>query len=120
MKNQSQPFETRGHDHSGNASLEFHDNETIQSFASLIPGMDISRFKPVALKIFLSVEIPMITLYALDKDTVNKSNVPEDKQPVRKFKAPISMPELFRFIKHFDVIVYDGEFNLENMWVENK
>jgi|SRR5688572_13402419 len=120
MEPKTQPFETRGHDLTGAASLEFHDNESMESFTSLIPGMDASRFDPVALKIFLSGETPMITLYALDKANVDKKNFPEDKLPVRKFKSPISWKELFKYVKSFDLVVHDGNFNIEDMWVENR
>ena len=88
MEKQNQPFETRGHDLTGSSSLEFHDQESIRSFTSLVPGMDVTRFEPVALKIFLSGETPIITLYAFDRATVDKNNLPEGKLPVRKFKSP--------------------------------
>lgn len=120
MKPTEQPFETKGHDLSGSASLEFHDSETINSFTSLIPGMDASRFDPVALKIFLSGETPLITLYAIDKLKMDTNKMMADEMPVRKFKSPISWPELFRFVKSFDLVVNDGRYNLENMRVENR
>jgi len=120
MEQKTQPFETRGHDLTGAASLEFHDKESMQSFIAMVPGMDATQFEPVALKIFLSGETPLITLYALDKATVDKNKVPENKLPVRKFKAPISWKELFRYVKSFDLVVHDGKFNIEDMWVENR
>ena len=118
MEKTSQPFETQGHDLTGNASLEFHDNESISSFVSLIPGMDSSRFEPVALKIFISGDTPLITLYARLIDTAEKNN--GDKIPVRKFKSPISWNELFKFVKSFDLIVHDGAINFEDMEVDRK
>jgi len=120
MEQKAQPFETKGHDLTGAASLEFHDKESMNSFTSLIPGMDSSRFDPIALKIYLSGETPMITIYALDKATVDKSNIPQDKFPVRKFKSPISWKELFRNVKSFDLVVHDGNFDIGDLWVENR
>jgi hypothetical protein len=120
MEPKTQPFETKGHDLTGAASLEFNEKESMKSFISMIPGMDIDQFDPVALKIFLSGETPMITLYAIDKVTIPKNNYPEDKLPVRKFKAPVSLKELFRFVKSFDLVVHEGNFDIDNMWVENR
>ena len=120
MEQINQPFETRGHDLTGAASLEFHDQKSIKSFASLVPGMDTTRFEPVALKIFLSGETPIITLYAIDQATVDKSSLPEGKLPVRKFKSPISWKELFTYVKSFDLVVHNGKINFEEMWVENR
>ncbi|MDQ3051917.1 MAG: hypothetical protein M3Q95_13615 [Bacteroidota bacterium] len=117
MEHQSQPFETEGHDLTGAASLEFHDNQSMNSFTSLIPGMDPTRFDPVALKIYLSGETPLITLYAKDKDA---AGLPDDKIQVRKFKAPISWPELFRFVKSFDLVLHDGKYPIEDMRVDRK
>ena len=119
MKKDSQPFETQGHDMTGNASLEFHDNATLDSFVSLIPGMDSGRFEPVALKIFLSGETPLITLYARVLDEADKPGF-ENKIPVRKFKSPVSWNELFRFVKSFDLIVHDGSIDFEDMEVDRK
>ncbi len=119
MEKTSQPFETQGHDLTGNASLEFYDNESISSFVSLIPGMDINRFEPVALKIFISGETPLITLYAKIIDADEKA-VLDNKVMVRKFKSPISWKELFKFVKSFDLVVHNGNYNLEEIEVDRK
>lgn len=118
MEHKTQPFETAGHDLTGAASLEFHEHENIQSFTSLIPGMDIARFDPVALKIYLTGETPIITLYAHPKDGNEKDE--NGKTPVRKFKVPISWIDLFKFVKSFDLVLHDGKYEIENMIVDRK
>src|SRR5688572_16386826 len=111
MEKLTQPFETEGHDLSGMASLEFNDQETITSFVSMIPGMDLNRFEPVAMKLFVTEEAPVLTLYAkLKEDTTSKSK--DGKVPVRKFKTSLQWPDLFKFVKYFDLVVHDGKFNL--------
>jgi hypothetical protein len=120
MKNNIEPFETRGHDLSGSASLEFYDYDNFQSFASRALGYDANRFEPVALKVFISGEHPVITLYAVDKAAEGKESIPKDKLPVKKFKVRITWPEIFRFIKSFDLVVSDGSHDIKDMLVENK
>jgi len=118
MEQMPQPFETRGHDLTGNASLEFNDLATMHSFADLIPGMDMERFDPVALKIFISGETPLITLYAKQKNDNSSSG--GEKVPVRKYKSPITWNELFKLVKSFDIVVHDGNFNIADMEVDRK
>ncbi|MEO5643915.1 MAG: hypothetical protein ABIQ40_03360 [Bacteroidia bacterium] len=120
MTNNIEPFETRGHDLSGSASLEFYDSDNFQSFASRALGYDADRFDPVALKIFISGEHPVVTLYALDKSAHEKENTPKDKLPVHKFKVRITWPEIFKFVKSFDLVVSDGNYDIKDMLVENK
>jgi hypothetical protein len=119
MEQKIQPFETEGHDLSGYASLEFYENENMNSLAMLIPGMELDRFEPVALKIFLTGENPLITLYALEKNGQH-SDMDKDKLPVKKFKAPISWIELFKYVKRFDLVVNNGKYNIEDFRVINK
>ena len=120
MKNNIEPFETRGHDLSGSASLEFYDADNFRTFASKAFGYDADRFDPVALKLFISGEHPVITLYALDKSTQEKDNYPKDKLPVKKFKVEVTWPEIFKYVKSFDLVVSDGIYDIKDMLVENK
>ena len=117
MKRTIQPFETKGHDLAGNASLEFHENESLHSFVSLIPGLDFTRFEPVALKIFVSGDVPLIVLYARRIETAY-SDVGVTR--VRKFKVPVTWENLFRFVKSFDLVVHTGTFDLEEMEMDRK
>ena len=120
MKNNIEPFETRGHDLSGSASLEFYDMDNFQSFAARALGYDPDRFDPVALKIFISGEHPIVTLYAVDKSAQEKNDFPKDKLPVKKFKVIITWPEIFKFVKSFDLVVSDGAYNIKDMLVQNE
>jgi hypothetical protein len=117
MKRNIQPFETKGHDLAGNASLEFHENESLQSFVSLIPGLDFTRFEPVALKIFVSGDVPLIILYAR---RIEPSFSDMGTVLVRKFKVPVTWNDLFRFVKSFDLIVHNGTINFEDMEMDRK
>ena len=120
MKNNIEPFETRGHDLSGSASLEFYNLDNFQSFAARAMDYDPDRFDPVALKLFVSGENPVITLYAVDKSAQEKNSTPKDKLPVKKFKVRITWPEIFKFIKRFDLVVSDGNYDIKDILVENK
>ena len=120
MSNNIEPFETRGHDLSGSASLEFYDVDNFQSFASRALGYDPDRFDPVALKIFISGANPIVTLYAVDKSAQEKNIAPKDKLPVQKFKVRINWPDIFKFVKSFDLVVSDGTYDIKDMLVEKK
>jgi hypothetical protein len=119
MSNNIEPFETRGHDLSGSASLEFYDMDNFQSFASRALGYDPDRFDPVALKIFIQGENPIVTLYAVDKSAQEKNTIPKDKLPVKKFKVRITWPDIFKFVKSFDLVVSDGSYDIKDMVVES-
>jgi hypothetical protein len=117
----TQPFETQGHDLSGHASLNFHDRENFNTFASKIAGYNPDRFDPVALKIFVEKNEVIVTLYALDKSAQEQSTVfPEDKLPVRKFKLVMNWTKFLSHIRQFDMIVSDGSFDLKDMVIINK
>ncbi len=119
MKQSPQRFETTGHDLAGHASLEFHEHESMHSFVSLIPGLDFTRFEPVALKIFVSGDKPLIILYARLINPRDEHRI-DGKVPVRKFKVPVTWQDLFKYVKSFDLIVHAGSFNIEDMEMDRK
>ena len=121
MRTKQNPVETRGHDLSGTASLEFYGRDNFRDFAARALDYDPDRFDPVALKIFIKGEKPVVTLYALDKSKQEeRGSFPKKKLPVKKFKVRITWPELFDHIKSFDLVVSDHAYDLADMLVLNK
>ncbi|HTF05952.1 MAG TPA: hypothetical protein VK826_18110 [Bacteroidia bacterium] len=117
---QEQPFETEGHDFSGMASLDLHDTQAFYDFLSKTANYDADRYDPIALKVFVSENQPVVTLYVLDKSAQEKDNYPKDKLPTRKLKLQLSWSELFMFVRRFDLVVTNGGYNIADMVVINK
>jgi hypothetical protein len=116
-----QPFETAGHDLTGNAALNFYDRENFNTFAAKLAGYNPDRFDPVALKVYVEGTDIIVTLYALDKSKQEQSNdFPSDKLPVRKFKLEMNWVKFLSHIKQFDLIVTDGNFDIKDMVILNK
>lgn len=111
-----QAFETKAHDMSGRASLDIRDIHQFYTFFAQTAGYDKDRYEPVALKIFMQGRKPVLTLFALDK--TKKSA--EGKLPVKKFKLPVSWPELFSWVKRFDMVLSTGFYEVGDMVVVNK
>jgi hypothetical protein len=120
MEQKAQPFEKQGHDLTGSASLDFRDGESMKSLLPLIPGLDTSLYEPVAVKIFMSAEMPVVTVYARDLMAPVKLTGHDDPLPVKKFKTSVAWDQLFRFIKSFDLVVHDGKYHLQRIRVINK
>jgi hypothetical protein len=118
MDPKSQPFEINGHDLVGLTSLDFYDKDNFNTFAAKIANYDPMQFDPVALKVFFFEGNLIVTLYALDK-TQEKSNTPDAKLPVQKFKLDIPLHEFIKHVKHFDMVVSDGAYDLKDMLVVN-
>ncbi|MBL7915308.1 MAG: hypothetical protein BWY67_00034 [Bacteroidetes bacterium ADurb.Bin397] len=119
MKNQTQPFETREHDLTGSASMDFYDDTSVSLFDTVVPGLDTNRFEPVALKLYVSGSKPILTVYALDNEAP-KSDSDSDETRVRKFKVPISWTKLFRFVKSLNLVVHNKKINMEDLIVDRK
>jgi hypothetical protein len=118
MKKKKQAFETKEHDLTGYASLDFFGKGNFNSFAARTSSYDPARFDPVALKIFMQGRSPVVTLFALDK--FKKPLSPRKKLPVKKFKFRLTWQELFLFVKRFDIVVSNGAYDIEDMLVVNK
>lgn len=114
-----QPFETAGHDFSGKASLDLHDLQAFNTFLASIAEYDPDRYDPVALKVYIADNHPVVTLYVLDKNAQESGEHPKDKLPVRKLHLQLMWGELFSFIKSFDVVVTPGTYDIEDMLVIN-
>ena len=114
------PFETREHDLTGFASVDFHSKSDFNSFASKLVEYNPNRFEPVALRVFVQNGEPVITLYALDTFKQEQSDFPLDKLPVKKFKLKISWDEFFKYVKQFDFTVSNEAFDIKDILVVNK
>jgi hypothetical protein len=117
----TQPFETAGHDLSGQASLNFYDRDNFNTFAAKLAGYNPDRFDPAALKIYVEGKEVVVTLYAVDKSKQERTDsFPDDKLPVHKFKLAMNWMEFLGHIKQFDMVVSDGNYDLRDMLVINK
>jgi hypothetical protein len=117
----TQPFETIGHDLSGQASLNFYDKDNFNTFAAKIAGYNPDRFDPVALKVYVEGSEVIVTLYAVDRSKQEQTDsFPPDKLPVRKFKLEMNWLKFLSYIKQFDMVVSDGSFDIRDMVVVNK
>lgn len=115
-----QPFEKRAHGLTGSAALDFHNKEDFNVFASTITGYNPDRFDPVAIKIMATESAIIATLYALDKSAREKESYPAEKLPVRKFKMEMEWKQFMSYIKHFDLVVSDGVYDIADIVVINK
>lgn len=114
-----QPFETEGHDFSGMASLDLHDQQAFYTFLASTAEYDPDRYDPVALKVYIAENHPIVTLYVLDKNAQEGDQYPKDKLPVRKLHLQLMWGELFSFVKSFDLVVSPGTYDIKDMLVIN-
>lgn len=117
---QEQPFETKGHDFSGMASLDLHDTRGFYRFLATVADYDPDRYDPVALKVYIVENHPTVTLFVLDKTKQEEDNYPKDKLPVRKLKLQLTWSELFSFVRRFDLVVTTGAYDIADMIVINE
>ncbi len=114
-----QPFEKEGHDFTGMASLDLHDQNAFYTFLAGVADYDPDRYDPVALKVYISENHPTVTLYVVDKNAQESGNYPKDKLPVRKLKLQLMWGELFCFVRSFDVVVTPKTYDVQDMLVIN-
>lgn len=120
MKKKPQPFETRGHDLTGFASVDLYKKD-FNLLGSRLTNYNPDRFEAVALKVFVKAGNPIVTLFALDKYKQKKATAyPKNKFPVKKFKINIEWHELIPLVKQFDFVVSNGKYDIADMLVENK
>src|SRR5687767_9664469 len=96
-----QPFETRAHDLTGTAAVDFYNKDDFNSFAASLAKYNPNRFDPVALRVFVQKGKPIVTLYALDTHKQEQSDYPTDKLPVKKFKLKLSWEDFLKYVKGF-------------------
>jgi len=108
------------HDLYGYAALDFINPGTLDEFAQSFAGCNTTRFKPLAIRLFVKSGKPVITLYALDKAKKEQQPINDDTIPVRKFKAILSFDDFLKQIKQFDFTVMLNGVDVEKFLVMNK
>ncbi|TDN36928.1 hypothetical protein E4631_20175 [Hymenobacter sp. UV11] len=111
-----QPFETRAHDLTGYAALNFLDGR-FASFAQVFARFDPARHEPVTLKISLEAGRFTLTLYARDRLQAPPPNPSGKKLLVQKFKLVLTADAFSRHISRFAVALSNEKFNIEEMEV---
>ena len=100
MEKPAMHTETRYDDLSGTMSVNFRENEGFEQFVSRVAGVDLSRYQPVAMRLYVDKEATL-TVYATDRSqTIPREN--SDKLQVRKFKINVSLEELFSSFRQLD------------------
>lgn len=119
MQKKHQPFETRQHDVTGYAALDFGEGG-FNSFACAFANYSPDRFEPVTLKISLEGGSFTLTLYALDKMKQAAATISKKKLPVKKFKMMMKAAAFAQLIYRFAASLSYEKFNIEDMRVINK
>jgi hypothetical protein len=100
MEKPAMHTETRYDDLSGTMSVNFRENEGFEQFVSRVAGVDLSRYQPVAMRLYVDKEA-ILTVYATDRSqTMAREN--SGKLQVRKFKINVSLEELFSSFRQLD------------------
>ncbi len=120
MRKNKTPFAAKEHDLAGYAAINFYPKNDFLTFASGIAGFNISRHKPVALRMYSQKGEPVFTLYAIDLLKQEDKSLPKGKVAVKKFKLSMSFDEFMSKIKSFDFTVTDGEFDIKDILVVKK
>jgi len=109
----NQPFEREKHDLTGNASVDLLHTDDFDSFALKLTGFNKDRFSPVALRMYMHRQKPVVTLYALDKTKKKERG----RFQARKFKLRMGIDEMIKLINGFDFTVSNGSYDLSKMHV---
>ena len=107
--------ETRYDDLSGTMSVNFRENEGFEPFVSRVAGVDLSRYQPVAMRLYVDKEA-ILTVYATDRSqTIPREN--SSKLQVRKFKIHVSLEELFSSFRQLDFTLLKEGYAVDNFEV---
>jgi len=115
MEKPTMHTETRYDDLSGTMSVNFRENEGFEQFVSRVAGVDLSRYQPVAMRLYVDKEA-ILTVYATDRSqTIPRENT--DKLQVRKFKINVSLEELFSSFRQLDFTLLKEGYAVDNFEV---
>lgn len=110
--------ETRYDDLVGAISVNFRQQEGFDAFAANYGGIDISRYQPIAMRIYADKET-ILTIYAVDRTGGwMQSEAPlktTGKVPVKKFKVTISLQDLFNSFRQFDFTLVTSGYHIEEL-----
>ena len=116
-----QPFETDAHLLTGKSAMDLYRKEDLNSLAvRLIPNYNPDRFDASALRLFVQKNVPVITLFAVDKQKQEENTYPSNKIPVKKFKIRMSFEDFMKHFKRFDVTLTNDAYDIGDMLVINK
>lgn len=101
----------------GTVSVKLKPGHTFNEFCEKhIPGFNPQRLEAFAVRIYYANEIT-VTVYAVDHAEPKS----EGHLPVKKFKLNIgSLQGLFAYVDSFNSTITTGNYDLEDMEVENK
>ncbi len=117
METNEPPFESREHDMTGMAALDFTSG-SMQTYMQLFENYNPDRFTPVNLKLMLEGEGFTLTLYAFDNQ-FQSSNEEENVLPVKKFKVLVPITELPKHVSHLALVFSNEKFDISKMRVIN-
>jgi hypothetical protein len=113
------PFDHHGI--SGAISIKLHEGQTLDHFCSAyVKDYDTARYEAVALRVFAGKEM-IITIYAVDRSHLNEVQGKGKKLKVKKFKLEhIPVADLFKYLEAFNFTVSPGQYNIEDMEVDEE
>jgi hypothetical protein len=118
MSNENIHSETRYDDLNGEISVNFNEQVDLNSFASRIAGIDTTKYRPLAVRAYITQEI-VVTIYALDIEHSRSYTGPTGKIPVRKFKVDVSSQQLFSMFRQIDFTLIAGDYKVDSFDVIN-
>lgn len=117
MEKPAMHTETRYDDLSGTMSVNFREGESFEQFVSRVAGVDLSRYQPVAMRLYVDKEA-ILTVYATDRSpTIPREN--NGKLQVRKFKVNVSLKELFNSFRQLDFTLLKEGYAVDNFEVSD-
>ena len=115
MEKPAMHTETRYDDLSGTMSVNFRESESFEQFVSRVAGVDLNRYQPVAMRLYVDKEA-ILTVYATDQSqTTPREN--SHKLQVRKFKINVSLEELFNSFRQLDFTLLKEGYAVDNFEV---
>ena len=115
-----QSFEKDAHSMTGEGSLDLKSQQDLNALAQeLIPNYNPDRFDAFGLRFYATNEVPVITLFAVDKGK-QEQEFPDNKLPVHKFKLKVSFNYFMKLIKSFDATLTNSAYDIDDMLIVNK
>ena len=118
MDNQSIHTETRYDDLVGAISVNFKENESLNTLAASLAGIDTEQYQPIAMRLYADKEI-ILTIYARDRKHPESHWDMTGKIPVKKFKVGISLQDLFSSFRQFDFTLLVDGYKVDDFDVSN-
>jgi hypothetical protein len=112
-------LETRFYDLAGTSSLNFNKDFDLEKLATELTSIDLSKYKPLAVKVYMDKEI-ILTFFAADKEYLAQEDALENERiPIKKFKVTVDQATLSRYVKTIQFTLVCDEHKVENFEVIN-